>query len=234
MDDRIVAALRAHAAREAPRECCGVVVRIGLKDYYRPCRNAAGLDAEFAIAPADWAAAEDEGEIVAVCHSHPFASAQPSPADRSMCETTGLPWLIVSHPAGEVCAFVPTGYRAPLVGRSFVHGVHDCYALVRDYYAWELGIALPDFERPERWWERGGDLYRQHFTEAGFAAVETSALQAGDLIVMRIGAPVPNHGAVYLGDGKILQHLMHKLSARTIYGGWYQRCTTHVLRHRLA
>jgi proteasome lid subunit RPN8/RPN11 len=231
MDDSIVAALRAHAAREAPRECCGLVVRIGKKDIYRPCRNIAGDDAEFAIAPEDWAAAEDAGEIVTVCHSHPFASAEPSPADRSMCEVTGLAWLIASHPSGEVRAIVPEGYRAPLVGRRFVHGVHDCYSLIRDYYAWEIGITLPDFERAERWWEHGADLYRAGFAAAGFAPVEMSALQPHDVILMQVRAAVPNHGAVYVGEGKILQHLMTKLSGRTIYGGWYQRCTTHILRH---
>lgn len=232
MDDSIVAALRAHAGREAPRECCGLVVRIGRRDVYRACRNIAGSDAEFAIAPEDWAAAEDAGEIVAVCHSHPFAAATPSPADRTSCEASGLPWLIVSHPAGTVEALVPGGYRAPLAGRQFVHGVHDCYSLIRDYYAWELGIALPDFERAERWWEHGGDLYRRGFAAAGFVPVQMSALRAHDVILMQIRAPVPNHGAVYLGEQKILQHLMTKLSGRTIYGGWYQRCTTHILRHQ--
>jgi proteasome lid subunit RPN8/RPN11 len=230
MDDQIISALRAHAAAAAPRECCGVVVRIGKRDYYRACRNIAGSDAEFAIAPEDWAAAEDAGEVVAVCHSHPDASPQPSAADRSMCETTALPWLIVGH-GDEVVAIVPEGYRAPLSGRRFVHGVHDCYSLIRDYYAWELGIALPDFARDERWWESGGDLYRAHFAEAGFRPVPLDALQPHDVILMRVAAPVTNHGAIYLGSGKILQHLMTKLSGRTIYGGWYQRCTTHTLRH---
>lgn len=232
MDDRIIAALRDHAARESPRECCGLVVRRGKTDSYMPCRNIAGSDAEFAIDPQDWAAVEDGGEIVAVCHSHPFASPQPSDADRSMCEITRLPWLIVNHPVGDVVAFVPEGYRAPLVGRQFVHGVHDCYSLIRDYYAWELGVELPDFERAERWWAHGGDLYRTHFAVAGFEAVEVVDLEPHDVILMQVRANVPNHGAIYLGGGRILQHLMGKLSGRTIYGGWYQRCTTHVLRHR--
>jgi len=143
-----------------------------------------------------------------------------------------LPWLIVNHPQGDAVALVPEGFRAPLVGRSFVHAVHDCYSLIRDFYAWELGVTLPDFERSERWWERGDDLYRAHFAEAGFADVQASALQPHDVILMRIGSPVPNHGAVYLGEQKILQHLQQKLSGKTIYGGWYQRCTTHILRHR--
>ena len=109
------------------------------------------------------AAAEDAGEIVMVCHSHPFASPQPSAADRAMCELTRLPWLIVNHPLGDVCAFVPIGYRTPLLGRPFVHGVHDCYSLIRDHYAWELGIELPDFPRAERWWEQGGEMTPEDF-----------------------------------------------------------------------
>jgi proteasome lid subunit RPN8/RPN11 len=232
MDDSIIAALRAHAAREAPRECCGLVVEVSGVRQYWPCRNMAGSDAEFAIHPHDWAAAEDAGEIRAVCHSHPFASPEPSPADRTMCELTGLPWLIVNHPLGMVCQIAPSGYRAPLVGRSFVHGVHDCYSLIRDYYAWELGIELPDFPRAEKWWENGGDLYRAGFEQAGFAPLDAAAIAPHDVILMQIRARVPNHGAIYLGGNRILQHLLGKLSGRTIYGGWYQRCTTHVLRHR--
>ena len=232
MDDSIIAAVRAHAAREAPRECCGVVTVERGRRRYRPCRNIAGEDREFEIHAEDWAAAEDAGEIVAVCHSHPFLSPEPSDADRTMCETTGLPWLIVNHPLGHFVELQPSGWQAPLVGRPFHHGVLDCYTLVRDFYARELGIDLPDFRRPDRWWEQGGDLYRDNFVRAGFYPVEMSALARGDMIVMRVGSKVPNHAGVYLGDQVILHHVMDRLSSRDVYGGFWLLNTTHCMRHK--
>jgi cell wall-associated NlpC family hydrolase len=48
---------------------------------------------------------------------------------------------------------------APLVGRQFAHGVLDCYSLVRDFHARELGIPLSEYERQDDWWSHGQDLY---------------------------------------------------------------------------
>ncbi|KLB50036.1 Mov34/MPN/PAD-1 family protein, partial [Xanthomonas euvesicatoria] len=86
----------------------------------------------------DYAAAEDAGQIVALVHSHPNASAHASDADKAMCEASGLTWHIISvgqvdgvPECGEVQTIQPSGYVAPLVGRQFAHGVLDCYTLVR-------------------------------------------------------------------------------------------------------
>jgi proteasome lid subunit RPN8/RPN11 len=240
MDDAIVSAVREHAALEAPRECCGVVVAVGGRQVYRPCRNLSAVDSQFEIDPLDLIAARRQGEIKAICHSHVFVSPQPSPADRVECERSGLPWLIVNHPTGAAHWFEPTGYSAPLLGRLFVHGVLDCYSLIRDWYQRELGVTLMDFERADDWWipdENGRvcDLYRENFDRAGFVPVEMSALRRGDMIVMRIRAPLEcggNHAGVYLGDQVILQHLQGRLSSRDVYGGWFIKNTTHCMRHR--
>lgn len=229
-DGPIVAAVAAHAAQAAPRECCGVVVLTDGLARYRACRNASQGDSEFEIMAEDWAAAEDAGAIVAVCHSHPFTSPEPSQADLVACERSGLPWLIVNHPVGHWRLIEPSGYRAPLIGRQFSHGVLDCYTLLRDYFL-TVGVVLQDFERSERWWEHGGDLYRQHFAEAGFEAVKDGPREH-DVLLMTIASRVPNHAAVYVGQQLILHHLQDRMSCRTVYGGWYRKNTTNILRHR--
>lgn len=237
MSPDTITAVHAHAARDYPREACGVVVVQRGRERYIPCRNVAESAEHFVIEPEDYARAEDMGEVTAIAHSHPNGPAAPSQADLVSCETSGLPWLIVGHPNGAVAEISPSGYRAPLVGRQFVHGVLDCYSIVRDHYQQELRLDLPDFERPDLWWEKGGDLYRRHLTDAGFVEVDRSPidptkLRQHDVIIMQIGSPVPNHAAVHLGGGVILQHLQNRLSSRDIYGGYWQKNTRLVVRHR--
>jgi hypothetical protein len=49
-----------------------------------------------------------------------------------------------------------------LLERPFVHGVHDCYSIVRDSYA-QHGITHNDYLRAFGWWDDkcGLDLYRK-------------------------------------------------------------------------
>ena len=188
---------RQHAARDFPREACGLVVVAKGRERYVPCRNAAVGTEHFEMPAEDYAAAEDLGEVMAVVHSHPNASAEPSQADRVACEASGLPWHIIAWPADDVRTIEPCGYQAPLVGRHFAHGILDCYSLVVDWYARERGIDLPDFERHDDWWAKGGDLYMQHYAEAGFRVVSQDTPEhPGDVSLMQVRARVQNEGGV--------------------------------------
>ena len=233
VSDEVVAAVHLHAAEEAPRECCGLIsVRKG-RARYTPCRNVSAEETHFEIAPADFAAVEDQGEIIAIAHSHYALPPTPSMADRVGCEASGLPWLIVGHPGGKAEWLLPEGYQAPLVNREWCHGVLDCYSLVRDYYARELAIALPDFERPHEWWFAGADLYREHYREAGFVLLPQDApLALHDCLGMQIASPVWNHTGVLVDDNAVLHHLEGRLSSRDVYGGYYRDHTVAVARHR--
>lgn len=222
-----------HAEAESPRECCGVIIREGAASLYVACRNIA-LDSEhFVIDPVDLMRAEESGPLIGYAHSHPFIDPEPSQADLVGIERTGLPWLIANHPTGRYTITRPTGYVAPLIGRTFVHGVHDCYGLVRDYYATH-SVKLNDYPRAYGWWDdmHGPDLYRSNFATEGFSEVPRETLREHDLILMRIHAKQDNHMAVYLGDGVILHHMLGQLSRREFYGEHFQRRTTAVLRHR--
>ena len=85
----IRAELRAHAAEEAPNECCGLIVlRDGVAERYVRGRNklASPYRYELEIDPAIWFL-EDEGYELAVFHSHPETAPIPSRTDR---ERAGL------------------------------------------------------------------------------------------------------------------------------------------------
>ena len=184
------------------------------------------------------------------------ALAAPSEADRVACEASGLPWYIVAVEksengdvvAGEIRGFAPEGYRAPLLGRQFAHGVLDCYTLVRDWYARERDIVLPDFSRDDGWWEPGkpGDLYMDHYAEAGFRPLRADeALGPGDVVLMQVRSDRANHAGVFLGDEPLaeapglhplpdamLHHLYGRDSERVVYGGFWRESTRAVLRYQ--
>lgn len=231
----IIEAVRAHAATCAPAECCGVAIVVRGKLRYMPCRNDYPANAEdaFLINADDYARAEDLGTVVAIVHSHVGIPPVPSMADKVGIEAHGLPWLIVNHPVGTWSVNAPEGYQAPLIGRPFVHGVLDCYSLVRDHYRVARGIDLPDYPREYLWWEKPGvNLYLDHFDEAGFVRIGEAEMQPHDAILMQAGADRPNHAAIYLGDNLILHHFFGRLSSRDIWGGYWRKCATHFLRHR--
>lgn len=233
MNEKTLGSARVHAADEYPRECCGLVVVVKGRERYVRCKNLAAGTEHFILDPSDYAAAEDIGDVVAVIHSHPDAPATPSEADLVSCEATGLPWHILSWPADDVRSIEPTGYQAPLVGRTFAHGVLDCWSLVRDFYARELRIDLPDFERRDDWWAHGENLYMDGYPKAGFVAVsQDSPEMVGDVILMQRRAEVPNHAGVYLGGGLMLHHMHGRLSTREVYGGYWREITRCILRHR--
>lgn len=231
LDAATMAEIHEHAKREYPRESCGLVVIRKGRYKYVPVRNIAEKDQDFLMDPEEQATAEDIGEVALVVHSHPTTPPMPSEADLVWCERSGLPWLIINTLTGSTHQFAPSGYQAPLYGRTFSHGILDCYSFIQDYYKRELGIVLPNFERSGEWWLKGQNLYLEGFEAAGFVKVDGPP-KLHDGLLMRVASPVPNHGAIYLGEGLIGHHQMGRLSSRDVYGGWYNTVTVAVLRHK--
>jgi len=248
-------AIERHALADYPRECCGLVVAVCNRPQYVPCRNVSDDGRDFKLPAEDYAVAEERGQVLALVHSHIDRDAQPSEVDKVACEATGLPWHIVAvgRDAGDDAptvrgwhAFAPSGYAAPLVGRSFHHGTLDCYGLVRDFYARELDTELPDFDRPDDWWTQPGaaELYLENFDAAGFVRANGEP-RYGDVILMQYRSERTNHAGIYLGEAQLksqpglpaipsamLHHAMPRLSERVVYAGYWCDITRMIVRHR--
>tara|TARA_R100000458_G_scaffold58453_1_gene66532 strand:+ start:1609 stop:2328 length:720 start_codon:yes stop_codon:yes gene_type:complete len=223
-----------HAKQEAPRESVGLVHIVKGRERYFPCRNLADEpNLHFCLDPNDYLKCEKQGQIVAVIHSHPTTNPQPSEPDKVACERNKLPWFIVNPNTEKWGYYEPSGFKLPYVGRQWAHGIIDCYTLWKDWYKGELNIEMSEYNRQDYWWNKGENLYIDNFKNEGMREVRIEDIQYGDIILMNIESPVPNHAAIYLGENLILHHVHNRLSSRDVYkwGGYYHKMTAKVLRH---
>lgn len=238
-----------HAIREYPREACGLIIMVGRSRRYVPCNNVHPDTNGFAISKQAYAKAAKAGKIVAVFHSHPDDGPHPSPPDMAGIEGGTVPWIIVAvHKDGPTVGYAghtvtaPTGHRAPLIGRPFFYGVYDCWTLVHDWYAEELGIELPALDRGhDGWWNEKSDFnpYESvsNMKKAGFVRIEGKPTQRGDVAIMTVRSPSgkPNHAGVITDaeTNTMLHHMHGQPSAPVFYGDHWRNATVFTLRHKL-
>lgn len=234
MEEKTKLDILEHAKKEFPRECCGLIIIEKGHEVYVPCGNNSRPNESFVMDTFDYISAEARGKIISIVHSHCNVRAKPTEIDLTSCETTKLPWHIVSLPNEEWAYFQPSGYKASLFGRPYHYGVLDCYTLVVDWYRQVKGIKLNEhLDREDNWWEKGKNLFLEKFQEDGFRKVkEDEKLEEGDVILMQIGkAKVPTHVGIYLEPNLLLHHYRGRYSTRDVYGGWYRKHTRCAFRY---
>jgi len=229
----IIQAFKTHALSEYPREACGFVVD---GKFLAKQNVSADPYRTFEIAAAEYPL---DKELQAVLHSHPDGRLEPSASDIQGQLDTAVPWGLVTVQNGQVSEplfWGPGVPIPPLVGRKFrsgpsgSDGMGDCYALIRDYYRLEKGIELKDYPRDEDWYSQGQNLYLDHFADCGWARITEKEMQPGDVFLMQIRSPVPNHGGIYLGKGLGLHHLVQALSRHENISR-YRKLITHFMRY---
>jgi proteasome lid subunit RPN8/RPN11 len=140
-------------------------------------------------------------------HSHPDAPGCPSEQDMIYQQQLGIPFVVMTLPVYDVFCFGDMLARAPLIGRGFRHGVHDCYAVMRDWYA-EVGMTFPDQPRAWEWWTKaaGKNLYMD-FERHGFERIDLGEPpKRGDVALFNFRCDVPMHGAVVIDRDLMLHH----------------------------
>jgi len=123
----------------------------------------------------------------------------------------------------------------PLVGKPYVDGLQDCYTLAIKYYQQEFGIELTDYARPTNWYlSNQYNFFEKLYSTEGFTEVGTNprGVTIGDMILMCVGrSEVINHCAIYVGQGKILHHLVGQYSKLEAYSDKWRIRVKLVIRH---
>lgn len=220
-----------HFKEEFPYEGVGLIIN----DKYYRCENMAENPEEhFAIGATQYKKMRLIGDIQAVIHSH-NDHPHVSEADMLSQMETLLPYCMVNLKNKAVNRIVWWGDTLEpqnLLNRYFVHGVYDCYGLLRDFFR-HHDILIPNFSREVFWWEDDKALFEPNFEKAGFHTIYTEDLKPGDVVFMKIRGnrknTFANHCAVYIGDGLIVHHLYNRASRIEPLSGW-KRMITQCLR----
>jgi proteasome lid subunit RPN8/RPN11 len=225
--ETIVADALKHTVECRPFEACGVVA----DGKFYPVENTVTTYDAFIMNMRDYLKIAKKHDIEAIVHSHLYAPAIASEADRTMCEATGKPWLIVAWPTEKWIVIEPTGYRAPLVGRDWGWGSHDCYTLVCDALHDFAGLTMPRVGCDWLWWRRGEDLIIDLAPDLGLVEVDDEWRHC-DIIAMRMfPSPVVNHFGVFLYPDVMLHQQYGRKSVREVYGGVWRDSTVKHYRH---
>jgi len=220
-EKNIVQQAQFHAQELYPKESCGFI----MKDRYQPVDNIADDQVtDFRIRTEDFL--KYRKEIKAIVHSHADYP-HLSKADMLSQIRSGYPWGVTLLKHNTILDTYFWGDDLPvqdLIGRPFVHGIYDCWALVRDYWRLE-GYDIIDFPRDNLWWETEPSMLKDGCKKAGFDYVDESELQIGDVIFMKVLANVTNHSGIYIGDGLMIHHLYNRLSRKEPFGRWSKHIT---------
>ena len=236
LNDKTLQDFEAHVLACYPEEACGLVVN----DEFVPCKNVHETPlTDFRIDGPELVAARSRGELQAVLHSHPYSATQhhesppewPSTADMQCWLGDDVPWGIVATEGQGLTRMVwlDEANPEPLVGREFIHGINDCYSVVRDWFRIERGITLKNFPRGFGWWNTDQNLYAKNFAIAGFEEIPLEQIQIGDCLLMHIGSGVIRHAAVVTGHNEITHHMFHRLSGVDSLSKW-NRCIAKAVR----
>lgn len=234
--EAVLEKMREHA-REGfpePAEICGLLVETEGGLVYRAEQNMSDHPAAFAVDPRAYHEAANQGDLVAVVHSHNNSPGVMSDMDWQACNRSSLTWLIVQMPSEEIRAFYPQRQDERFVGRAYRPFELDAFSLVRDYFDRELGVEVPVPPEEARACEVGSaSKILEHYQNHGFTALrkEEAIAHPHDIVLMQWSPGVWDHVGVLTTEQNILHHPPGLRSRVAIYGRDFVRSTGHYLRH---
>lgn len=221
-----------HFKQEYPREGCGAIGVTKGKSHWFPCKNVSEDDNDFIMDSSDYIKASLKSDIVAIVHSHPDTTEEPSEADIKMCNSLNLDSYIFSWPEGKMHHLKPFREEVPLLGREYEFGVLDCWQVVIDYFkTLDIEIKRDMFE--DDWWEKGLNYFDDLIGPYNFEEVTDGSIEKNNVLLFNIRSTIPNHCGVYLGNDKFLHHAENRLSCReNLTSSLWGKNKYKILRHK--
>lgn len=218
------------------QEVCGFIKIIGSEIVIIECENVAEDKINnFQLSIQDSIFVQDK-DVVGVFHSHTDceqALSTFSQADIDAAEEFQKPLYLYVLKTKEWLNYTPNGYSRDLIGRQFIRGINDCYAIFRDYYRQELKINLKDYIRDDSIFDGKTDFIMKHAEDAGFTILEDkSVIKKNDILVFKHFGPYPRHLGVFIGNSRFLHQPSINLSCVDFFAGDWQRRLKFILRHK--
>ena len=218
--EHLISEIKEHFSSVAPKEGCGVIVVTNKKLKWTPCENLAIDKDDFVICPKVYSRLLYKYRIYAIVHNHINHPPYPSCNDRKYCNQLAIPFIIFNYPTMEKTMLYPDSMN--LLGREYSWGIYDCLSLAIDYYAVNKHIL---FDRPthyiDNWWKTTSENYLTPKGLAEWGFKPTDNPEPGDIITFQMGASIPNHIGVLLGDEVFLHHAHNRLSTmESLYPLW--------------
>jgi proteasome lid subunit RPN8/RPN11 len=232
-------AWREHAVRMAPDEAVAAILTDGtlvpLNNVAQDARNY------FAVADAEITPLLDR--LAGIIHSHTEDTVdgkvvspthEPSQVDMETQIAYAVPFGISIVQHGSSSTPVWWGDQLPirpLLGRNFLHGIMDCFSLVRDWHRLQ-GVYFDDVPRDPDWWDKPDfDLYEDLFEQHGFERVQRVAPKVGDGFICSLRSDKRNHAGLFVSDQVFIHHPGESLSLRSQGVRWRQKID-FMVRHK--
>jgi proteasome lid subunit RPN8/RPN11 len=227
-NDTVEKEFQDYALDNYPNESCAIFINNKL-EFLENINEAPGDHFEFSL--------DDNKKVLkalGLIHSHPNGLLLPSESDMRSQMSLNIPFGLVTVGVDSVSRSIWWSddlLSFNLEGRPFVHGIFDCYSLIRAYYKQSRSVVLKDYARNVDWWEGKENLYVENFQNCGFKQISNGdTLQEGDVILMAVNTNMPAHAAIYLGNDLILHHLSGRISRKDRYHTW-KKFITSIVRY---
>ena len=213
LDKYIIQDIIKHAENDWPYESCGLV----LENEYMPCENLSPTPSNsFQIDTILYDDLRDKVRFVVHSHNdYPHLTKD----DIFMQDLSCKPWCMVNVIQGKVDNLYYWGDTLPietLIGRHFIHGINDCYTLMRDYYRLK-NIVFPRIAADYEWAQNKENHILENYEELGFVPIGLSEVKEGDVLVFKVLSKTPSHIGIFVGKNHFLHHLDDCLSRREAF-----------------
>ena len=158
-------AIKDHALKQEPNECCGLLYEKEGQIEAKACENiSADTSRHFVINPRDYLYTSSLGKIKATYHSHTNKAEEFSATDKLNSKRHKIDYVLYNTNFNTFRLYSHKKSSVSFLDEEFTWGKHDCISLVQDYLKEEANV---DFKLSKLLKERTSDWPKWHWDTKG-------------------------------------------------------------------